>query len=301
MLGYILQRDYRGKVKTYETQKLLYTAEEMGMDVALKDPSAFDIIVTRDDRKSVMVNKVSTRIPDFIFPRMGATTTYFAFAVIRHFEKLGVFSVNPSGSIETVKDKLYQMQILAQKEIPVPNTVFARFPVDVDMIEKRLGFPTVIKTLSGSQGSGVYLANDKSNFDDFMQMVHSTNSKTNLIVQEYIESSRGRDLRVYVLGDKVLGAMQRKSNDDSFKANFSRGGSVEGFKISEEVEEMCINIAKIFNLDIAGVDLLFDKDGNFKVCEVNSSPGFKGMEQATGTDIAKEVMLFIQDKVKNRS
>ncbi len=298
MFGYIIQRKYPGKIISYETQKLLHTAEEMGMSLELKDPSAFEIIVNREDRKSVLVDNVSTKIPDFIFPRMGATTTYFALAVIRHFERLGVYSVNPSQSIETVKDKLFQMQILAQHHLPVPNTILAKFPVNEELIEKKLGFPAVVKTLSGSQGSGVFLAQDKHNFSDFMKMVQINNAEANLIVQEYIENSRGRDLRVYVVGGKILGAMQRSSNDDSFKANYSRGGSVRIFNLSKDMEEMCLKIADIFHLDIAGIDLLFDKDHQFKVCEINSSPGFKGMEQATGKNIAKEILHFIKQRAR---
>ncbi len=296
MFGYILQRNYRGKIVSYETQKLLHTADEMGWDLSLHDPYAFDVIADKENKQKILLHGNETFLPDFIFPRMGATTPYFAMALIRQFEEAGVFTVNSSRSIEMVKDKLFQMQVLANHNVPVPRTILSKSPVDEELIEQKLGFPVVIKTLSGSQGSGVFLANDKNTFSDFMKMMHSTNSETHLIMQEFIESSKGRDLRVYVLGDKALGAMQRSSNDDSFKANFSRGGSVLNYPITDQIEEMCVNITKIFKLDIAGVDLLFDKDGNFKVCEVNSSPGFKGMELATGKNIAKEVLLYIQNR-----
>ncbi len=298
MNGYILQRDYRGKVISYETQKLLRTAEDIGLNLTLKDPSAFQVVVDPADRKRVMLDGREIVIPDLIFPRMGATTSYQALALIRHFEHLGVYSVNSSRSIEMAKDKLFQMQILSEHLVPIPKTILAQYPLSMDLIESKLGFPVVIKTLSGSQGSGVYLSESKSNFLDFMGMMQNTHGRNEMILQEYIESSRGKDLRVYVLGDRVLGAMQRSSNDDSFKANFSRGGSVSTFSLSPEMEEMCIRIAKIFQMDIAGIDLLFDQQGKFKICEVNSSPGFKGMEMATGKNIAKEILYFIWKKAK---
>lgn len=296
MLGWILQRNYPGKKLTYETEKLLETAQSLGMKLELHDPGAFEIIVTKDDRKSILLHNVSTKIPDFIYPRMGATTTYYALALIRHLEKLGVYSINSSHGIEVVKDKLYQMQILAESGFPVPKTILAKLPEDADWVGEQLGYPVIVKALSGSQGSGVFLANDANIFDDFMKMIEIYNKQANIILQEFISASKGRDLRVFVLGDKVVGAMERYATDDSFKANFSRGGGVRGFKIDEKTEEKVIQIAKLFGLEIAGIDLLFDGNESYKVCEVNSSPGFKGLEQATGRDIAKEILTYIKQK-----
>jgi len=299
MLGWILQRNYIGKKVSYETIKLIEEGEKMGMKLELHDPSAFEIVVTREDRKSVLLYNISTKIPDFLFPRMGATTTYFALALMRHFEKLGVYCINTSHSIETVKDKLFQMQILASNNLPIPKTILAKFPVDTTFVQKQLGYPVIVKALSGSQGSGVFLANDENNLEDFMKMIEITNKESNLILQEFIAGSKGRDLRVFVVGDKVIGAMERYATDDSFKANFSRGGGVRAYKVSAQVEEKVIEITKLFNLKIAGIDLLFDGE-NFKICEVNSSPGFKGLEQAIEKNVAKEILTYIKDEVRKQ-
>ncbi|MDO5509433.1 MAG: RimK family alpha-L-glutamate ligase [Weeksellaceae bacterium] len=296
MKGWILQKDIHAKVPSYETLKLIEKGKEFGIHLELHDPRQLEIIVTKEDRKSVLLDEMPTKLPDFIFPRMGATTTYFALAVLRHLERLGVYCVNPSGAIEIVKDKLYQMQILAEK-FPVPKTMLAKFPVDTKIVEKHLNFPVIVKALSGSQGSGVFLSQDALAFDDLSQLIRITNQNAEIILQEFISKSHGRDLRVFVIGDKVVGCMERYSTDNSFKANFSRGGAVREFKVTPEIESLALEVTQTVGLEIAGVDLLFD-EGGFKVCEVNSSPGFKGMEQATGKDIASEILSYIHQKIK---
>lgn len=295
MKGWILQKQVIGKEPSYETLKLIETAKKEGIELSLYDPRQIEIIVTQDDRKSVLLDDKLTKLPDFIFPRMGANTSYFALAVIRHLERLGVYSVNSPEAIEKVKDKLFQMQILAEK-FPVPKTMLVKFPVDPELVGKQLGFPVVIKTLSGSQGSGVILSHDEQSFEDLGNLIQITNPNAEIILQEFVSSSRGRDLRVFVIGDKVVGCMERFSTDDSFKANFSRGGSVRNFEVTPEIEELALRTTAEVGLEISGVDLLFDEKG-YKVCEVNSSPGFKGMEQATGIDVAKELIEYIKSVV----
>jgi len=112
-----------------------------------------------------------------------------------------------------------------------------------------------------------------------------------MIVQEYIEYSKGRDLRVIVIGGRVIGAMQRKSTDGSFKANISRGGEGAPYDIDDEMEMLAIQVAKVLDLDVAGVDLLFHSDG-YRICEANSAPGFKGFEEALGINIPQKVFDY---------
>lgn len=295
MKGWILQKQVYGKEPSYETLKLIETAKQAGIELELHDPRQIEIIVTQDDRKSVLLDDKITKLPDFIFPRMGATTSYFALAVIRHLERLGVYSVNSSEAIEKVKDKLFQMQILAEK-FPVPKTIMVKFPVNADIVAKKLGFPVIIKTLSGSQGSGVILSHDAQSFEDLGNLIQITNPNAEIILQEFISSSKGRDLRVFVIGNRVVGCMERYATDDSFKANFSRGGGVRYFEVTPEIEKLALSVTSELGLEISGVDLLFGEDG-YMICEVNSSPGFKGMEQATGKDVAQELVDYIKSKV----
>lgn len=295
MLGWILYRSAEEALgpEAYGVRRLLEVAPRHGIKLQVLTPEQIDIIVTREDRKSVLVNDVPTTLPDFILPRLGANTRYFALAVIRHLERLGVYSVNSSQSIDTVKDKLYTHQILAQSNLPIPKTILLKLPVETNVVEKHLKFPVIVKTLSGSKGSGVFLSTDRNSFDDLMHLIYATNKNANIILQEFIAESRGKDLRVLVVGKRVVAAMQRTAVNDNFKANYSIGGQVNSVAFTPEIEELALQIVDILNLDIAGIDLLFGRDG-FKICEVNSSPGFKGLEQCCPVDVPDEIFNYLK-------
>ena len=302
MLGLILHNhsNFLIKPETYEIQKLIEEGKKIGIQILVFQPEQIEIIVNRDDRKSIFVNDSLVPLPDFIIPRMGAGTTYFALALIRHLEKLGVYSFNSANSIDIVKDKLYQLQILAESGMPIPKTMLAKFPVDLEIVSKHIGFPVVVKTISGSQGSGVFLCETLQSLDELMQMVENSNPKVNLIFQEFIKSSYGKDLRVFIVGGRVVGAMLRTASDGNFKSNYSRGGTVQKFEITPEIEWLVLEIARKLDLDIAGIDLLFDNNG-YKICEVNSSPGFEGLELACEKNIALEIIQFVKHKLDMKS
>lgn len=296
MLGWILYRANETEIRPemYEVNRLVKMAQEENIELRVLKPEQIDLIVTQEDRKSILIDGKPTALPDFVLPRMGAGTSYFALAVIRHLERLGVKCFNSSSHIDIVKDKLFTHQILAQENLPVPKTMLVKFPVDVDLVEQKIGFPVVVKTLSGSQGKGVFLSENRKSFLDLMQLIEATKSKVNVILQEFIKDSYGRDLRVFTIGGKAISCMERKSGNEGFKANFSAGGDVSEYKLTPEIEWLATETSRILGLDISGVDLLFDGE-HFKICEVNSSPGFEGMEQACPTvNIAKEIFHYIK-------
>ncbi|MDN4069159.1 RimK family alpha-L-glutamate ligase [Paenibacillus vini] len=295
MKGWIIYKHLPQDVKpeTFEIKRLLEEAVRQEIDIRVLAPEQFELIVTRDDRKSVMVDGEVLQLPDFVLPRMGAGTNYFGLALIRHLERLGVRTFNSSQSIDTVKDKLYTQQILAEHNLPVPKTMLIRSKVDVNLVEKHLGFPVVVKTISGSQGSGVFLAENKSNFIDLLEMINAYKENATMILQEFVESSRGTDLRVITIGGRAVAAMKRNSGSDSFKANYSRGGTVEPYEINPEMEWLALETSRLLNLDIAGIDLLFDGD-HYKICEANSSPGFEGIESCCNVNISEEIYNFLR-------
>ncbi len=280
----------------YEIHRLIETAAKLNIELLVVRPEQIDLIVTRDDRKSILLDSKLVALPDFLLPRTGSGTTYFGMAVIRHLERMGVRTFNSAESIDTVRDKLYSQQILAGNNIPVPRTMLAKYPVNVDLVERCIGFPLVVKTISGSRGKGVYLSEDKASFNDLMTLIHSTDPTLNLVLQEFIQTSKGRDLRVFVLGGKPIACIERTSRDGNFKANFSTGARVKEYAMTPEIEWLAIETARIFGLDIAGIDLLFDGD-HFKVCEANSSPGFQGIESCCPTDIAEAIYAFVRGRL----
>lgn len=295
MKAWLLFKESANRIspELYEIGRFIDAAAEDGIDLQVLRPEQFDLTVTREDKRSILIDGESTVLPDVIIPRMGAGTTYFALAIIRHLERIGVYSLNSSRSIETVRDKLFTQQILAENNLPVPRTMLVKFPIDVSLVEQQVGFPVVVKTLAGSQGSGVFLSESKSSFRDLMQLIEATNKNTNIILQEFVEPTRGRDLRVLTLGGRVVACMQRIAAEGDFKANYSSGGSVESFEVTPEIEWLATQTSQLLNLDMGGIDLLFAGD-HFKVCEANSSSGFQGIESCCNIDVAKEVYHFLR-------
>jgi len=285
--GWILYND--DPYDVYELQRLQEEAPNFDIEIEIFKPSEFDILVNREDKRSIFINGERRELPQFVWSRSGAATTYFQTCVLRQLERIGVLMINSSESVSLVKDKFHTQQILTQFNIPTPKTMFVKYPVNINNIEKYIGFPCILKVLSGSQGKGVFLAKEKEDLENYLDIIDSTNGKSNYIVQEFISDSYGKDLRVYVIGGRVIGVMKRQSsNEKDFRANISNGGVGEKFKITDELEMIALETAKITGLDIAGIDLLFSGN-SWKICEVNSNPGFKGFEQATGINIPEKV------------
>lgn len=294
MKGWILYKENNSFLKqSYAVARLLEESQNCGVDLEVISPSRLDLTVTREDRKSILLDGKAVALPDFIIPRMGAFTNYFDLAVIRHLERLGVNSFNSSESVEIVKDKLFSHQILAQRNLPIPKTMLVKFPVNAELVEKRLGFPVVVKTLYGSQGSGVFLCESKKQLKDLIQLVEVTKGSANIILQEFIETSKGRDLRVFTIGGRAVACVERNAPAGEFKANFSQGGSVRPHPITPEIEWLAVEASRIFNLDIAGIDLLFNGD-HYLVCEANSAPGFEAIEKCLDINMPKEIFHFIR-------
>jgi len=281
---------------SYETNRLVEEFKNSDVDVRIIDPNEIDIFVNKENKSSILVNGESLPLPKFVFPRTGSGTTYYIKAVIRHFERMGVVVINSSESIDNVKDKLYSHQILAQSNLDIPKTLLLKHPIDVDFVQKHLGFPVIIKTISGSYGKGVFIADNKKQLRQLITMAELTNSRYDIIMQELIKDSWGKDLRVLVVNNKVVGCMMRRATDDDFRANLNRGGEGFPYEVNEQIEWLSSEASKSLGLDIAGVDLLFDGEG-YKICEVNSNPGFEGTETFTKKNIAEEMVSFIKMKI----
>lgn len=273
----------------FETRRLVAEGTQMGIDVRVYNPSQFDLLVTEEARDSILIDGNPTALPDFCFPYLHhGDRSYFSLSIIRQLERLGVKIFNTASTIETVADKLHTHQVLAENKIPTPTTMLAKFPVDIDLIERTIGFPVVVKTLLGSNGSGVFLIENAEAFHDLMELVGETNPNIQLIFQQFISRSKGRDLRLFVVEGEVIAAMERRAREGGFKANYSSGGSVHAFEPDEEARRLAIKTAEILDIQVAGVDLLFT-DAGYTICEANTFPGFKGLEQACDVNIPQKI------------
>ncbi len=277
--------------KLYSTQRLVEAAKLRGHDVVVIDAlRTYMNINSKEPSMHYRGEELSGF--DAIIPRIGASVTFYGTAVLRQFEMMGVYPVNESVAISRSRDKLRSMQLLSRKGVGMPVTGFASKPGDIpDLLEMVGGTPVVIKLLEGTQGIGVVLAETRkaatSVIEAFMGL------KANIMVQEFIREAGGADIRCLVIGDRVIAAMKRQGKEGEFRSNIHRGGSATLVKITPEERATAVLAARTLGLNVAGVDLLRSDRGPL-VMEVNSSPGLEGIEQATGKDIAGDIIKFIE-------
>ena len=236
------------------------------------------------------------RLPkyDAVIPRIGASITYYGLAVLRQFEMQGVFPVNESVAIGRSRDKLRSMQLLARDGIGLPVTTFAHDPKKAEeVVNIAGGAPLVIKLIEGTQGIGVVLADTNRSAKSVIEAFRGAG--VNILVQEFIKEAGGTDIRAFVIGGKVVAAMQRSGAEGEFRSNLHRGGSAKPIRVSPEERSTAIRAAKSMGLNVCGVDMLRSNHGPV-VMEVNSSPGLEGVEKATGKDIAGMIIDFIERK-----
>ncbi|HIN11941.1 MAG TPA: RimK family alpha-L-glutamate ligase [Acidobacteria bacterium] len=279
---------------SYTTRRLRLAAEDRSHEVQVLDTLRFAIDLAGDEPD---LQYRSGPIDDFdaIIPRIGASITYFGTAVVRQFEQMDVYTPNTSNGIANSRDKLRSIQILSRHEIGMPATAFVRNRADVlPAIERVGGAPVVIKLLEGTQGIGVILAPDTLVASAIIETLQST--KQNVLIQAFVEESKGRDIRALVVGDRVVAAMRRTARGDEFRSNVHRGGTVEAVDLDADHEATAVRSAQIMGLRVAGVDMLEGRDGPL-VMEVNSSPGLEGIEAATGLDVAGAIIDFVDNQV----
>ena len=282
--------------KDAETQTLVKRFDRHKIQCSVFQPKNFDIITSRKSHKSIRYQGNRINLPDAVLVRTGAGTNYFTLALLRQLENFDIPIINNSQSILNSRDKMISSQILARAKLPTPRTMLVSHPINIDIVETEIGFPCVVKLVTGSQGKGVYLCKDKDMFVNFMDLTDNLKSKKTLIIQEFVNSGELFDLRVWVIGGKTVTAMKRIPPAGDFKANISRGGLGERFKLTEEISELASKTARAFDLEITGVDLLFDGE-KYLVCEANSSPGFEGIDRFCGTDMGEEIVNYIRKRL----
>ncbi len=233
---------------------------------------------------------------DAVIPRIGASVTFYGTAVVRQFEQMGVFCLNPSSAISVSRDKLRSLQILARHDIGMPKTAFVSDKQDIlRAIQNVGGAPVIIKLLEGTQGIGVILAESEKVAEAIIEAFSGL--RQNVLIQKFVAESKGKDVRAFVVGDKVVAAMRRSAVGTEFRSNVHRGGTTQSIDLPEDYQRTAVHAAQIMGLRVAGVDMLESETGP-QVMEVNSSPGLEGIEKATGIDIAGEIVKMVEREVK---
>jgi len=280
--------------RSYSTQRLVAAANERGHEARVLDTLRFGIDLSGPEPD---LQYRGRPLDDFdaVLPRIGASITFFGLAVVRQFEQMDVYTPSPSNGIANSRDKLRSIQILSRHDVAIPATTFVRDRADVlPAIDRVGGAPVVIKLLEGTQGIGVILAPDTKVAEAVIETLQST--RQNVLIQRFVAESKGRDVRALVVGDRVVAAMRRVAKGDEFRSNVHRGGSVEAIELDEEFKRVAVQSAQIMGLRVAGVDMLEGADGPV-VIEVNSSPGFEGIERATELDIAGAIIDYVASQV----
>jgi ribosomal protein S6--L-glutamate ligase len=275
----------------YSTKRLIDEAELRNHDVEVIDPLKCDIIIEKE-KPSIYYKDRYLDDVDAIIPRIGASVTFFGCAVVRQFEMMNVFTTVTSDAITRSRDKLRSFQRLSKAGIGMPKTVFTNYSRDVDeMIEHVGGTPVIIKLLEGTQGLGVVLAETRNAAKSVLEAFNGLQARA--LVQEYIAEAKGSDLRALIVDGQVVGAMKRTSVEGEFRSNLHRGGKAEYVKLSEPELKLAIKAARALKLPVCGVDMLQSARGPL-LMEVNSTPGLEGIEGATGKNIAKAIITFIE-------
>jgi len=280
---------------SYSTKRLVEAARARDHHVRVLNTLRFAIDLDKG-RPDLYYRGKSLSTYDAVIPRIGASITYFGTAVVRQFEQMEVFCMNGATGISNSRDKLRSLQILSRHDIGIPPTEFVRDRADVlAAIERVGGAPVIIKLLEGTQGVGVILADNTKIAEAIIETLHST--KQNVLLQKFVAESRGKDIRAFVVGDRVVGAMRRVAQGGEFRSNVHRGGRTELIELEPAYEEAAVRATQIMNLQVAGVDMLESSSGP-QIMEVNSSPGLEGIEGATKLDIAGAIIDYAQEHVR---
>jgi len=272
----------------HPNQRLLEAASASGYPAIL--------IHTRDCLSEIEDGRLALTLnegegPGVLLPRIGATINDYALAVVRHFEISGVRVINGFHAILLARNKFLSLQTLAAAGLPVPNTRLAvnsrGFNHAVDALG---GYPVVAKTPSARQGSGVARI-DTPLMSEFVMENLQDNSR-GVLVQEYLPPKGRKDIRAFVVGREVIGAMELTPPSGDFRSNIHLTGAGRPAVLDRELSELAVRSARVLGLEIAGTDIIVDRQGAPKVVEVNYAPGFRGLEAATGSDIAARIIQY---------
>lgn len=280
----------------YSHKRIKSAGEEAGHDVQIINPLYCYMNVAASCPQIHYRGGEPLPYFDAVIPRIGASNTFYGTAVLRHLETMGIYTLNESIAIARSRDKFRSLQLLARKGLPMPLTSFAQSPDNTtDLIRMVGGAPLVIKLLEGTQGKGVVLADSHQSAVSIINAFKEMHA--NILVQEFIEESRGTDIRCLVIGDKVVAAIKRQAKEGEFRANVHQGGRALKVKLTPQERTLAVAAAKTMGLKVAGVDLLRSNNGPL-ILEINSSPGLEGIEAATQINIAGKIIQYIEKNAK---
>ena len=227
-----------------------------------------------------------------VIPRIGSPITTLGMRLLEHFSAMGSYCLNSASSFFLARDKWTSLQILARAGVPVPSSWYLSQAGQRETVLARAAVPVVAKLLQGSQGVGVTLAESRASARGLVDTLLHLQGE--VVVQEVLP---GRlDYRLLVLRGRVIAAMGRKAAEGEFRSNLHCGGSAFSLspaQLDPQLAGLAVAAATVLGLDFAGVDLMPDAQGGFRVLEVNPVPSLEGIERTSGTDIARQIAEFM--------
>src|SRR4029079_9113480 len=243
-------------------------------------------------KRSLLVGGAAVPRYDIVIPRIGASITNYGLAVVRQFDLMGVPVLNGAVSISRSRDKLRALQLLTRRNVDVPTTVCARSPAGVDAALIFVGgCPAIVKLQQGTQGIGTMIAETPQAVHSLLETLWAMGQ--DIVLQEYVRESKGRDIRAIVVGGRVVAAMRRVAKPGEFRSNLHRGGKGDTMQLPRAYRSVAMRAAKAMGLEVAGVDMLEARSGP-KILEINSSPGLEGIERATNIDVAGAIVAHAE-------
>ncbi|MEM7118069.1 MAG: RimK family alpha-L-glutamate ligase [Chloroflexota bacterium] len=274
----------------YSTRRLAQAAKLRGHSTTIVDTTTIPLEmgqVTRLGQKYAHL--------DAIIPRIGTSIAGYGIAVVRHFEALNITTTASSEGIHRASDKLLSLQLMNREGLPLPKTAVIHNHTTLPTAIRAVGgLPVVLKRSYGSQGQGVELVHDLKTAVHTFRQLHRAYDQ--VLIQEFIAEAEGKDLRLIMVNGRCVAAMQRSAPPDDFRANLHQGGTAVSVDPTPAMRDLARKVCQVHNIAVAGVDLVHSKRGPL-LLEVNASPGLKGIEQASGVNVAKAIVEYLETAV----
>lgn len=279
----------------YSTHSLIMAARRNGHAVRVVDHLQCDLTIL-NGKLGIRYQGEFLTLPDAVIPRIGSSVTSYGAAVVRQYELMKVYTLVGTDALLRARDKRSSLQYLAAHGITVPDSVFTGVPENVEQSLDTLGneYPVIIKTLNSTQGQGVILGESESAATSMAEAL--IRLREEIMLQSFVKEAKGKDLRVFVVGNEIAACMERNAQEGEFRSNLHRGATSRKVKLTNEEEEVALRSAQIMGLQVAGVDILRSAYGPL-VLEVNASPGLEGIEGTTGVDVAGKIIQHIEKQL----
>jgi ribosomal protein S6--L-glutamate ligase len=272
--------------KLHTTRRLVEAARALGHQARVVDP--LEVEMGLGDGPAVYWRRRRFPRTDVVVPRIGPSIHQYGLAVVKQLELLGIPVVNGAAGIAASRNKMRSLQLLAASGVPVPRTVMASDPSGLkEMVRLVGGVPVLVKLLAADGKSGVMVCESLQSLEAALEAILGLGQ--NIVVQQYLKGTRGRDLRALVVGGAVVATLRRQPATGRFTRTLRRGARFEQVALPEGHARIAVEAAQVLGLQVCAVDML-DVKGGPRVFEVNGSPSIREAETACGVDVARAIV-----------